>query len=241
MNKLNPAILEAMEAEPDNGYLYYHAPRYSRLLEIVQEHYRSGMSILDIGRSPFAGICHGALSAKIDLIGFEEDGAEADGNYFHFDLNDCRDRELWRSDLPRYDIIVFSEVIEHLPTSPAFVLAFLKSLLKPAGVLVLQTPNAVVLHKRIQLMLGSNPYSLIATDPLNPAHFREYTMAELERYSREAGFNILSTVTDNYFDYRYTNHTDGNFQKQAKFAWVNWLYTCMPRSLKPGITMVLES
>jgi hypothetical protein len=237
--KLNPVILEAIKAQPENGYLHYHAPRYHRLLEILQEHFRQGMSILDIGRSPFANICHSALSTQIDLLGFEEDGLTAHGNYFHFDLNDCRDRALCRSDLPCYEIIVFSEVIEHLSTSPASVLPFLKSLLKPGGVLALQTPNAVVLHKRMQLLLGINPYSLISIDPLNPAHFREYTIAELEHYSKEAGFTILSSTTDNYFDYRYTSHSSGNCNKQAKLAWVNRLYSCMPKSLKPGITMVL--
>jgi SAM-dependent methyltransferase len=238
---LNPAILEAIKAKPENGYLHYHAPRYHRLLEVLQEHYRPGMSILDIGRSPFAEICHKALRTNIDLLGFEKDGLDAHGNYFHFDLNDCRDRPLWRSDLPRYGIIVFSEVIEHLPTSPTFVLAFLKSLLEPGGLLVLQTPNAAVLHKRIQLLLGRNPYSLISINPRNPSHFREYTLAELEHYSKEADFTILSSTTDNYFDYRYTNHSLKHCNKQAKFVWVNRLYSCMPMSLKPGITMALKS
>lgn len=147
---LSPVILEAMSTQAANGYLRYHAPRYNRLLEVLRELYRPPMALLDVGRSPFAAICTSALSSKLDLLGFEGDASEPDGNYYHFDLNDCRNETMWRSDIPSYDIIMFAEVIEHLPISSNFVFTFLHSLLKPGGRLILQTPNAVVFHKRPQ-------------------------------------------------------------------------------------------
>ena len=237
---LSLVISEAILKQPENGYLRYHAPRYNRLLEVLRELHLPSMTLLDVGRSPFAEICKSALSSKLDLLGFEADATEPDGNYYQFDLNNCRDDTMWRADIPSYDIIIFSEVIEHLPISPTFVLAFLHSLLKPGGRLILQTPNAVVLHKRLQLLLGYNPYSLIATDPLNPAHFREYTLSELKHYSEQSNFSVQSSTIENYFDYRYTNHALGRCEKDARLAWVNRLYNWVPKKMKPGITMVLS-
>jgi len=89
-------------------------------------------------------------------------------------------------------LIVFSETIEHLYTSPQIVLAFLAKLLRPgpgAGILI-QTPNAASFWKRVRLLLGHNPYELIRTDRQNPGHFREYTMRELEDYAMQAGFRV---------------------------------------------------
>ena len=81
--------------------------------------------------------------------------------------------------MPRYDLVVFAEVIEHLHTSPVHTLAFVRGLLADAGVLILQTPNAASLPKRLKLLAGRNPYELIRADGGNPGHFREYTLAEL--------------------------------------------------------------
>jgi hypothetical protein len=54
--------------------------------------------------------------------------------------------------------IVFAEVIEHLFTAPELVLAYLHELLVPRGQLLLQTPNAASLRKRLKLALGRNPF-----------------------------------------------------------------------------------
>jgi len=145
-------LQEILNKNPSSGYVRYHMPRYVSLFNAVCNYYNKGISIIDIGKSPFTD----ALISKfksVDTLGFNPEKNSREGNNYNFDLNDCRDKSLWRSDLPKFDLIVFAEVIEHLYISPNQVLAFLNTMLKKDGVLLLQTPNAVALYKRIRMVL----------------------------------------------------------------------------------------
>lgn len=238
---MNPQLLIAIEQSPRDGYLRYHAPRYDTLLALLQQHYTGGMRVLDIGRSPFTSIAAAALGSGIDTLGFEPDQDTATGRNFQFDLNAAQHEATWRNDLPAYDVVLFTEVIEHLHTSPLLVLRFLRSILAPGGLLIIQTPNAVVLHKRLQMLLGRNPYNLIAENAQNPGHFREYTARELAGYCRSAGFTLEQLRASSYFDYRYSDHLEGRFAPKPAFAAINLFYRCLPASLRPGLCAVLRT
>ena len=233
-------LYQALQNDTKDGYLHYHAPRYDRLLTLLHRYHTDNGSILDIGRSPFSAIAHASLNARIDTLGFEQDGETETGLNYHFDLNDSQASERWRSDIPHYDIIVFSEVLEHLYTSPGLVLKFLRSILSENGVIIIQTPNAVVLHKRFQMLIGRNPYSLIAEDVSNPAHFREYTAQEISGFCEQAGFRIEQRTFENYFDYRYTDHANGSCTRNGRNRLVNILYSVLPSSFRPGLCFVIR-
>jgi hypothetical protein len=127
-----------------------------------------------------------------------------------------------------------AEVIEHLHTSPALVLAFINSLLTASGMLVLQTPNAVALHKRIEMLVGRHPYTPINENEFDPWHFREYTKAELHRYLQTAGFDVTSCIAGQYFDYRYSSRA----AMKPQLGLVNLAYRLLPAQLKPGMTLL---
>jgi 2-polyprenyl-3-methyl-5-hydroxy-6-metoxy-1,4-benzoquinol methylase len=92
------------------------------------------------------------------------------------------------------------EVIEHLYTDPDRVLAGVGSWLKPGGQLFVQTPNAVALHKRVELLTGRNPYmQLVGGTRTSPPHFHEYTIDELANAGRAAGLEVAGTDARNYF------------------------------------------
>jgi SAM-dependent methyltransferase len=91
----------------------------------------------------------------------------------------------------QFDLITFNEVIEHLHTAPETVLSTLYPLLKSGGHMVLQTPNAAALNKRLLLLFGRNPFERLRTDHTNPGHLRELTMAELAEVARATGFEII--------------------------------------------------
>ena len=224
-----------------HGYLRYHAPRYNTLLSLLHQYHNGNKNILDIGRSPFTEIAYNSLKTQIDTLGFETDRKTKTGVNYQFDLNNSQNPSSWRHDIPQYDIILFSEVIEHLYTSPKLVLQFLNSILKEGGIVIIQTPNAVVLHKRIQMLLGQNPYSLISENTDNPAHFREYTATEICDYCHQAGFKVESMTIENYFDYRYRNHANGSFSKKGLYRIINILYSVLPSSLRPGLCFVIRS
>jgi len=229
------------QERPSDLYLAFHAPRYKMLLEVLAPHVTPGTRVLDIGRSTLSVLLSQQFGAKVDTLGFAADQPTDIGNHWKFDLNDSQFSERWRTDLGPYDVIVMAEVIEHIHTSPSLVLRFLKSLLTESGVIVVQTPNAAALHKRVKLLLGRNPYDLIVEDISDPLHFREYTKAELIRYLRGAGFDILKFASGNYFDYRYPTGSRPHRPLLARIGAINLLYRFMPPVLKPGYTVVARS
>ncbi len=96
-----------------------------------------------------------------------------------------------------FDIVILSEVLEHLRMSPLRVLGELYRILKPNGYLVLTTPNIARLNNIAMLMLGRN---IMEPFPDNDEgmnhitdlimHIREYTMSELSTSMEQAGFRI---------------------------------------------------
>ena len=181
-----------------------------------------------------------SLNTSVDTLGFPQDEDTDLGKHYHFNLNDSQEPNLWRKDLEPYDLIIFAEVIEHLYTSPNFVLSFLNSITSVGGRIILQTPNAVALHKRIKILLGKHPYEKIREDNTDPGHFREYTKQELIDYSENTGFKLQNLLYGNYFDYRYRELPDRPDMKyEPKLKLINDFYSLCPASYKPGLTCVL--
>ena len=234
------ALLKKIIDESDNPYLHYHAKRFEEIVLFVEAHFSPDAKILDVGNSPFAEILSKIFSCEVDEIGFAEDNSRSFGKQFRFDLNDSSDYSKWRKDLGPYDIIIFTEVIEHLYTSPNQVLNFLSSLLNEKGKMIIQTPNASVFHKRIQLLFGKNPYMQIREERNNPGHFREYTKTELLKYAKTSGFKVNKAYYANYFDYRYTHAQSNNGKVKNHLRLVNLFYKLLPPSFRPGITMLLS-
>jgi len=232
--------LEIRRKYPKNSYVAFHAKRFAFLLQLLRT-YISDKSrpVLDVGPSELTLLMAEAFGVRVDSLGFSGH-RQAAAKHFGFDLNDAQDRARWRADIGPYDIIVMAEVIEHLHTSPARVLAFLRTLLAPNGVLIIQTPNAAALHKRVKLLAGRNPYELIREDATDPGHLREYTARELRRYAQQVDLIVERCSHENYFDFRFL-HQAGLPPKERHFlALVNAGYRFMPPTFKPCITCILK-
>jgi 2-polyprenyl-3-methyl-5-hydroxy-6-metoxy-1,4-benzoquinol methylase len=186
----------------DDPYLRFHAERIVSLSNVVvqlvgrcQERSQASVSVLDVGPSFQTGLIAYALDglATVDALGLPDDPVSAKfpmvRRFIGYDLNCTRDRQTWvEPDL--YDVVVFGEVLEHLHTAPQTVLAFLCSLLKVHGAIVIQTPNAASLPKRLALLQGRNPYEAIRIASENPGHFRESTASELIEFCRAAKLQV---------------------------------------------------
>ena len=233
--------LRGDESGVNRGYLAYHAPRFRFLLELCRRSLPSGAGrVLDIGPSPFSKLLREALPCRVDTLGLESPAnVDADGAEHH-QANLNRPESLPHG-LPRYDLIVFAEVIEHLHAAPGRVLAALREHLTDRGVLILQTPNAAALPKRLKLLAGRNPYELIREDPSNPGHFREYTLRELRAIAARSGFEVTSEFRRFYFDARYAHHEDGVARPRPILGGAkNLVYRALPPFLREGITLVLR-
>ncbi|MBI2283789.1 MAG: hypothetical protein HYU71_08790 [Bacteroidetes bacterium] len=183
----------------ESRYLNYHAKRLAYTTHFVQSvanQSETPLKILDVGPHFLSFSIKNLVQPRplLYTMGFANYHLFPESQtekHIELDLNECES-------LPenaieeRFDLIVISETIEHLYTSPKIIFAFLAKLLtdNPGAGILVQTPNAVNIYKRIKMLLGRNPYELIRTDRTNPGHFREYTMNELIDYGQEAGFTI---------------------------------------------------
>lgn len=97
-----------------------------------------------------------------------------------------------------YDIVILSEVFEHLRVSPIRILNEIKRILTPDGFFLLTTPNMGCLRNVIHLLMGKNilqPFpeddtNLIhITDGIN--HIRIYVLNEIVLLMKKVGFKIV--------------------------------------------------
>ena len=225
--------------EEAREYLRFHCRRYAALLAVID--YCSSLladrggspcrRLLDIGPSFLTQYLRDTAPAlRVDSLGFDDPRItrRAGDTHIEYDLTLSDNAASWPRAEP-YDIIVMAEVIEHLPIAPSQVLDFLSSLLRPGGFLVIQTPNACSLPKRLRVMAGKNPYELIRESKQNPGHFREYTRQELQSFAEAANFSIQSSFTANYF--RRETLGSALFRKLERLVPGNW---------RDGITMCLR-
>lgn len=209
-------------------YLETHRYRWERLLDLVAG--RDPARILDVGPGFEAEAMRRRLpGATVDSLGWLDwrYPPREHEQHVELDLNEAQSPERL-PELPRYDVVVAAEVLEHLYTAPALVLRYLATALEPDGALIVQTPNAVALKKRLQMLRGRNPAEPIREERMYAGHFHEYTPAELAEAAVAAGLQVESCVTANYF-------RTGS-RKNAVYARAErWL----PAGLRDGITAVL--
>jgi 2-polyprenyl-3-methyl-5-hydroxy-6-metoxy-1,4-benzoquinol methylase len=173
--------------------------------------------VCDVGRSPFterlsnryAQVWSLGLPLDEDDGGHRETNALRDVPHIACDLNSSIDVDRWPRESVRFDLIVCAETIEHLHTPPELALMMLSSLLKPQGLLLVTTPNACGIARRLKLLLGSNPFERIRYYALNPGHFREYTRREMIEMGETAGLKVRECRTINFYK-----------QRLAVFDWI---------------------
>ncbi|MDO8614724.1 MAG: class I SAM-dependent methyltransferase [Dehalococcoidia bacterium] len=220
------------------SYLRFQGERYVWLLacagRIVEqlrgEHPGQPVRILDVGAAYQTELIRQWPGVVVDTVGFADDrfSTRQGERHFEFDLNDAQypDR---RITMEPHELVVMAEVIEHLYTSPKLVLSCIASWLQPGGYLIVQTPNAVSLRRRIKMLLGRHPYEMIRETRMNPGHFREYTTAELKRAAAAAGFQVVECTVHNYFGH------EGLLGRTY-----NGVSRVLPPFLKDGITICLR-
>lgn len=96
------------------------------------------------------------------------------------------------------DVVVFSEILEHLLFNPALVLAEMNRILKPGGTFILSTPDQLYWVRIAKMLLGKNiddPYSIHG--PYG-RHNRNYTVKELNSLGEAQGFKLHHWTTKTF-------------------------------------------
>ena len=236
------------------GALGFHAKRYERLVSLVGslvyeiKDRSNPVTILDVGPWWQTELLRKLADVHVDTMGLLEKPPHIDKPrngelYFQQDLNRSAFED-YRTDIPQHDIVVMAEVIEHLTTAPTHVLRKIKKVLRPGGYLVLSTPNAVALDKRIKMLKGQHPYHLISEDPRNPNHFREYTLSELLEFASSCGFSCIRYGITNDYNWRDNQCLDkregmSNIRRQAAGRLRELVDFASPKAWKQSILMVL--
>lgn len=208
---LRPELREALEAVKAGcdaeKYFNQHLQRYELLLSLVDRYCPAGGKVLDVGAAP-GHLCMTLARAGFDthavVYSLEEDWEGTSASECRFTtqaaglsltLAQC---DIQTEQLPypdqSFDVVLFTEVLEHLWLFPADPLKEILRVLKQDGCLVLSTPNAVHLTARLRWLLGSTSFTSLETMlslPIHMRHNREYTLDEVRRLLEYCGFRVL--------------------------------------------------
>lgn len=134
-----------------------------------------------------------------------------------------------------YNVIILSEVLEHLRVPPLKALGEIRRILRPSGHLLLLTPNIARLGNIMRLVLGRNILEPIADDAElddiieGVTHVREYTMGELEWLLSMSGFTVVRKYylreADRYNPYFLEG---ANFSKKVRAFMASVLTKTLP-------------
>lgn len=178
-------------------YLRVHSNRFNYLYSFITKNFRDkSLKILDIGKGQltlqlndyYDTVCSLGFATDDDEGGHSVDSI-SQIQHIVFNLDHAKDVDNWPK--ASFDLIIFSEVIEHLSQSPEYVLLLFHSLLNENGCVICTTPNAAALFRRYKLLLGVQPYEKIRFFSGNPGHYREYTKKEMLQMGQLCGYKTI--------------------------------------------------
>lgn len=249
-----PQILAAVEGtvtnEKERQYFLTHEARYRYILEQIEKIIKTDSSeggndkpvkILDVGCFPYH------LGAALEMMGYEVFGiSSAHEPIKGKNIRICNiesDRFPFKDNY--FDLILCSEVLEHLPQSPLHALYEMRRVLSPQGKLILTTPNIARSINRAKLLLGKSvtyPLSqLLENDGegsnIYHRHNREYTLKELATLLTHAHFSVdIAEHFVSYTPFRRRVAPDPLWLKAGKAA--NYVLMMMVSGLRDTLLVV---
>jgi len=195
-----------MPGERD-AYRRFHAGRHRMLLDVLAKHVpHQSKRLLDIGGGGDVGDLAETIAEhyaeEIHAVDLGDDPARAQRKGVL--AQTCN---IDRDPLPypdgHFDIVLFASVIEHL-YNPRHALDEMARVLAEDGLLIVEAPNAVALGRRLDALVGKNPfrsfnrYNTAPRKPIMEECAVFYTAEELE-IALQGAFTIVER--------RYGMHT----------------------------------
>jgi len=118
-----------------------------------------------------------------------ESGSATTYEFAHFNME--RDRFPFHDEA--FDLVLFCEILEHLPVDPVHPLAEIHRVLKPGGLVLLTTPNAVRWDNVARMLRGDNVFGPLSAYGVYGRHNREYTQSEVEDLLGGCGYEIVAS------------------------------------------------
>lgn len=176
-------------------YMFSHRYRFERIAAAIPCS-PEALRVLDIGTTPFTFFIkqrHPNYDVwSLDRTALLKRRSAACG----VELRVCDlDDEPPPFDDDFFDLIIFTEVLEHIFAPPSEVLVGIRRILRPQGKLIISVPNLAALKNRIKLPLGISV--LPAADNQmkkghvhGHGHLHEYTLKEIAALLENCGFAI---------------------------------------------------
>lgn len=190
-------------AEFERSYRLSQFYRFIDTLNLIPKSSRK-LKVLDvgIGQGHLALLVKSLLAYEVAGIDTERPDKEYMQNFFKKENIEFKMCCLTKDKIPfpdeTFDLVLFCEVLEHLPIHPKIVLNEIRRVLKPKGILILTTPNFARISHRIFLALGKNPQDFYFSKSNFRRHYREYTLTECEKLLKESTFKITKIHMSNY-------------------------------------------
>lgn len=212
-------VRENLKIASESSYFLIHQVRYEFIIQEVEK-ISSGkkLKILDIGCFPYH------IGASLEFLGHQVFGISS----YHEPIKRKNvvmlniETEKFPFEKDFFDLVLFNEIIEHLPQSPLLALKEIRRVTKERGHVMVTTPNIARSINRCKLLLGKNimyPIDVYFEEEgkgnnIYHRHNREYTLGELCEVLAKTSWQI---VRKNYF-ISYTPFR----KKEVVDPW--WLY-----------------
>ena len=203
----------AARIDPDDPQLadwfaHYNRTHRTRLaadLQIVQNHCKSGASILECGAIPLL------MTAALSQLDFKVEGLDLAPQRFSaaitslgLQVHQCDiETEALPYESSSFEVVLFNELFEHLRVNPIFTLNQIHRVLEPGGLLLLSTPNLRSLRGLRNLLIHNlghsssgdvfDQYSKLETLG-HMGHVREYTSREVADFLGRVGFRVDKVI-----------------------------------------------
>lgn len=187
--------------------------RYEYIASLIEKDFRAPARLVEMGAAPgdqIVGLAKRGYECTAVDIGIESDAwAEASAGRM-VDMFKAAGVESVTWDLEQFpypldsvsfDVVVMTEVFEHLREYPIKSLHEVTRILRPGGRLYFTTPNQAYIVNRLRLALGRNVQSSlpdwIGGLPF-ARHAREYTFDEIDEMMRLAGLNVVRSESRHF-------------------------------------------
>jgi SAM-dependent methyltransferase len=119
-----------------------------------------------------------------------------------------------------FDIVLMTEVFEHLNFSPIFIINEIRRVLKDKGYFIMTTPNVHCLENKIKFFFNRNIYGdcdrYLRSSPFE-YHWREFEKRELFYILKKCNFKVIKLYYCNDILYnKYNSYLYKNFSQKAK-------------------------
>lgn len=181
-----------------------HKNRYLDEIKIILEQLKRG-KILDVGASPYH------LMFCLKKLGLDIYGIDLDPRILRSFQNEYKlkviKHNIENGKCPfkneEFDLVIFTEIFEHLGVNPIGALKEIRRMLKSKGILILSTPNIYALHKILMYLFGKSfNNALLELTKVESVgyigHIREYSNKEIKMILEYCGYKIKKSYFKKY-------------------------------------------